>query len=294
MFARVEPSQKLQIVESLIRLGHFVAVTGDGANDAPALRAAHIGVAMGKKGTDVARENAELILADDNFASIVAGVEEGRIAYANVRKVVFLLISSGAAEILLFVLAVATGLPLPLLPAQLLWLNLVTNGIQDVALAFEPGEGRELEQPPRPPSEPIFDRAMVERTVLSAVVMASVGFAAFSWMLHQGWDVSTARNGLLLLMVLFENVQAGNSRSETRSLLRLSPMRNPLLFFGTMTALLLHVAAMYTPGVRGLLRVEPVPVAQWAVTIAMALSLLVTMEIYKAVRRRRPPSLSWW
>ena len=141
VFARVEPSQKLQIVESLIRLGHFVAVTGDGANDAPALRAAHIGVAMGRHGTDVARENAELILADDNFASIVAGVEEGRIAYANVRKVVFLLISSGAAEILLFVLAVATGLPLPLLPAQLLWLNLVTNGIQDVALAFEPGEG---------------------------------------------------------------------------------------------------------------------------------------------------------
>jgi magnesium-transporting ATPase (P-type) len=248
---------------------------------------------MGRHGTDVARENAELILADDNFASIVAGVEEGRIAYANVRKVVFLLISSGAAEILLFMLAVATGLPLPLLPAQLLWLNLVTNGIQDVALAFEPGEGGELDRPPRPPGEPIFDRAMIERTLVSAALMAIVGFAAFSWMLHQGWDAPAARNGLLLLMVLFENVQAGNSRSETKSLLRLSPMRNPLLFFGTMTALLLHVAALYTPGVRELLRVEPVPVTQWVVMIAMALSLLVTMEIYKAVRRRRAHSLSW-
>ena len=133
---------------------------------------------------------------------------------------------------------------------------------------------------------------MIERTLVSAALMAIVGFAAFSWMLHQGWDVSTARNGLLLLMVLFENVQAGNSRSETRSLLRLSPMRNPLLLFGTMTALLLHVAAMYTPGVRGLLRVEPVPVAQWVVTIALALTLLVTMEIHKAMRRRRPRSVA--
>jgi magnesium-transporting ATPase (P-type) len=107
-------------------------------------------------------------------------------------------------------------------------------------------------------------------------------------MLRQGWDVPTARNGLLLLMVLFENVQAGNSRSETRSLLTMDPLRNPLLFFGTMTALLLHAVAMYTPGVRGLLRVEPVPVAQWATTIAMALSLLVTMELYKAIRRSWP------
>ncbi|MCK5642972.1 MAG: HAD-IC family P-type ATPase, partial [Gammaproteobacteria bacterium] len=144
VFARVEPQQKLEIVQSLQRNGHFVAVSGDGANDAPALRAAHVGVAMGKSGTDVARETADLIIADDNFSSIVAGVEEGRIAYGNVRKVIFLLISTGMAELVLFALALLTGLPLPLLAVHLLWLNLVTNGIQDVALAFEPGEGNEL------------------------------------------------------------------------------------------------------------------------------------------------------
>ena len=152
-FARVEPQQKLDIVQSLQRNGHFVAVSGDGANDAPALRAAQVGVAMGRSGTDVARETADLIITDDNFASIVAGVEEGRIAYANVRKVIFLLISTGAAELVLFTLALQFGLPLPLLAVQLLWLNLVTTGIQDVALAFEPGEGDELRCPPRPPRE---------------------------------------------------------------------------------------------------------------------------------------------
>ena len=138
MFARVSPTQKLEIVDVLIRRGEFVAVTGDGVNDAPALRRANIGVAMGS-GTDVAKEVGSMIVADDNFASIVAGVEEGRFAYDNVRKVIYLLISTGAAEVLMFIAAILAGLPIPLLAVQLLWLNLVTNGIQDVALAFEGG-----------------------------------------------------------------------------------------------------------------------------------------------------------
>ena len=138
VFARIAPLQKLQIEESLIKAGHFVAVTGDGVNDAPALRRANIGVAMGS-GTDVAKDTGEMIITDDNFASIVGGIEEGRFAYANVRKVIYLLISTGMAEIILFSLAIFTGLPIPLLAVQLLWLNLVTNGIQDVALAFEGG-----------------------------------------------------------------------------------------------------------------------------------------------------------
>lgn len=145
VFTRVEPKQKLEIVESLQLNAHFVAVSGDGANDAPALQAAHIGVAMGESGKDVARETADLIITDDNFSSIVAGVREGRVAYANVRKVIFLLISTVFGEIVLFTLALLAGLPLPLLAVKLLWLNLVTNGIQDFALAFEKAEGDELE-----------------------------------------------------------------------------------------------------------------------------------------------------
>ncbi len=291
VFARVEPNQKLQIVQALIRNGHFVAVTGDGANDAPALRAAHIGVAMGERGTDVARESSELILTNDDFASIVAGVEEGRVAYGNVRKVIFLLVSCGAAEVLLFILATAAGMPPPLWPVQLLWLNLVTNGIQDVALAFEPAEGGELARPPRSPREPIFNRTMIERTLVSAAVMAGVSFAAYRWMLEAGWSVGAAQNGVLLLLVLFENIQAGNSRSETASLFTLSPLRNKLLLGGTVLAQLLHIAAIYTPGLRDVLRLEPVTIGQWLVTLALALSLFVAIELHKVVLRRRgaPP-----
>jgi Ca2+-transporting ATPase len=285
VFARVEPKQKLAIVESLARQGHFIAVTGDGANDAPALRAAHVGVAMGGRGTDVARETADLVLTDDNFASIVAGVEEGRISYGNVRKVVFLLVSTGAAEIVLFFLSMLKGLPVPLYPAQLLWLNLVTNGIQDVALAFEPGEGDELRRRPRPPREPIFDRPMIERCVLSALVMGGVTFAAFSHWLDQGVGEFAARNSVLLLLVLFENVQIGNSRSETRSAFGLGPLRNPLLLFGTAAAQLLHIGVLYTPGISDVLRVQPVSLAHWAQLLAMALTILVAMEAYKLARR---------
>ncbi|MEK9971053.1 MAG: cation-transporting P-type ATPase, partial [Ferrovibrio sp.] len=157
VFARIEPLQKLAIVESLQRQGHVVAVTGDGINDAPALKAADIGVAMGRGGTDVARDAADLILVDDNFASIVAGIEEGRAAYANLRKVILHCISTGAAEIMLMLLATLSGLPPPLTAVQLLWLNLVANGIQDVALAFEKPEPGLLAQPPRPRRSSIFD-----------------------------------------------------------------------------------------------------------------------------------------
>ncbi len=286
VFARVEPRQKLEIVRSLQRSGHFVAVSGDGANDAPALNAAQIGVAMGKSGTDVARETADLIITDDRFDSIVAGVEEGRIAYANVRKVIFLLISTGAAELVLFVLALFSGQPLPLLAVQLLWLNLVTNGIQDIALAFEPGEGDELNRPPRSPQEPIFNRLMVERVIISALVIGSVAFLLFQWLIKQGYSIEEARNGTLLLMVLFENVHVFNSRSETRSVFRHSPMRNPLLLFGTLSAQLIHIGAMYTPWIRDVLHIQPVSLNHWLELLSLALSVLIVMELHKAIKSK--------
>jgi magnesium-transporting ATPase (P-type) len=288
VFARADPSQKLEIVRALRRLGHFIAVTGDGANDAPALRAAHIGVAMGRRGTDVARESADIVLADDDFSSIAAGVEEGRIAYANVRKVVFLLVSTGAAEIVLFLLAVVAGTPLPLLPVQLLWLNLVTNGIQDVALAFEPAEGREMTRPPRPPREAIFDRVMLTRTAASAAVMGLLAFAAFRAALRLDWTLDRVRNGVLLMMVLFENVQAGNARSETQGVLRLAPTRNPLLLLGTVAALALHVVAMHVPAFAGVLGVQPAGAWEWLAAGAGALVLAGAVDVEKAIRRARP------
>ena len=281
VFARVAPRQKLELVDAARRVGHFVAVTGDGVNDAPALRAANIGVAMGKSGTDVAREAAELVLSDDNFATIVAGIEEGRVAYDNVRKVIYLLISTGAAEVVLVVLALLAGLPLPLLAVQLLWLNLVTNGIQDVALAFEPSEGDVLSRAPRPPSESIFNRLMIERTIVAALVMGSVGFGAFWWMLRAGWTEATARNALLLLMVLFENVHIGNCRSETKSALRLSPFRSPILLGGALIALLIHLVTMFVPLGQKILHVEPVGLTTFACLWALALSVFVAMEIHK-------------
>ena len=286
VFARVEPQQKLNIVRSLQRNGHFVAVSGDGANDAPALRAAQVGVAMGRSGTDVARETADLIITDDNFASIVAGVEEGRVAYANVRKVIFLLISTGAAELVLFALALLANLPLPLLAVQLLWLNLVTNGIQDVALAFEPGEGNELHSPPRKPQEPIFNRLMIERVVLSALVIGSVAFLLFQLLLERGYSIDQARNGTLMLMVLFENIHVFNSRSENLSAFRHNPMRNPLLLFGTVVAQLIHIGAMYTPWISDVLQIQPISPQHWVILLGLALTVLIVMEIDKALRSR--------
>ena len=285
VFARVGPHQKLDIVQSLQRNGHFVAVSGDGANDAPALRAAQVGVAMGLSGTDVARETADLIITDDNFESIVSGVEEGRVAYANVRKVIFLLISTGAAELILFTLSLLSGLPLPLVAVQLLWLNLVTNGIQDVALAFEPGEGNELSHPPRQPDEPIFNRLMIERVVTSALIIGAVAFLVFQWLLARGFTLDEARNGTLLLMVLFENVHVFNCRSETLSVFRHNFLSNPVLLIGTIVAQLVHIGAMYTPWISDVLHIQPVSPQHWLELLALALTVLVAMELHKAVRR---------
>jgi P-type Ca2+ transporter type 2C len=281
VFARVTPRQKLEIVHSARKAGHFVAVTGDGVNDAPALRDANIGVAMGKSGTDVAREAASLVISDDNFSSIVAGIEEGRIAYNNIRNVTLLLVSTGAAELLMVFLAIVCGFPIPLLPVQLLWLNLVTNGIQGVALAFEPGDNEELRRKPRPPDEPIFNRLLIERTAISVLVMALGGFAVYAYALYLGWEVAAARNFLLLTMVLFEIIHIANCRSETKSAFKKVPWSNPVLFFGTLAAFGLHLLAMNWSPLQSILRAQPVSADAWLGASAIALLILPAVEIHK-------------
>lgn len=281
VFSRVLPHEKFQIVRAAQAHGDFVAVTGDGVNDAPALREANIGVAMGKGGTDVARDASDLVISDDNFATIVSGIEEGRIAYANVRNVINLLITQGAAEVLVVALGVLFGLPLPLLPVQLLWLNLVTNGIQDVALAFEPGMGNELRRRPRPPGEGIFNRLMVQRVLVGSSVIGVVGFAVYYWLIHAGYAVEAARNLLLLLMVLFENVHLGNCRSETVSALKLSPLRSPLLLFGALAALGIHLLMMFLPWGQTLLHTQAIDLKSFIVLAALSLSVFFAMEGHK-------------
>ena len=287
VYARVSPHQKLLLVEQAQKDGEFVAVTGDGVNDAPALRAAQIGIAMGRAGTDVARDAADLILLDDGFPSIVDGIQQGRIAYDNVRKVIVLLVSCGAAEITVLALAVGFSLPLPLLPVQLLWLNLVTNGIQDVALAFEPEEGDVLKRRPRPPQEAVFNGLLIKRTALAAVVMGGVGFILFSELLKHGWGVEQARNALLLQMVMFETVQAGNSRLERKSVFHDPPWHSPVVVAGTAGGFALHVWMMNWGVGSAALGTGPLPVDLWLVISGLSLCPLVAVEIQKTLVRRK-------
>jgi magnesium-transporting ATPase (P-type) len=287
VFARVEPLQKLAIVEARLAEGHFVAVTGDGVNDAPALKAASIGVAMGKSGTDVAREAADLILTDDNFASIVAGVEEGRIAYANVRKVILLLLATGLAEVLIFLIALVVALPLPLFATQLLWLNLVTNGSQDVALGLEPGEPGIGRQRPRNPKEPLVDRRLFRLILVLGLGMGALAGLCYGLLLGQGHPEGEARTALLLLLVAMENIAALSCRSDLRSLFRTPLFGNPWLLASVMLALTLQVLAFLIPPLRDALRLEVPLWSALAWLPAFLLGYLALAEGAKGVMRRR-------
>lgn len=285
VFAQVSPLQKLTIVDAFMKLGHFVAVTGDGVNDAPALKRANLGVAMGS-GTDVAKESASMIVIDDNFSSIVTGIEEGRFAYDNVRKVIYLLITTGFAEIILFIMAIFIGLPLPLLAVQLLWLNLVTNGIQHIALAFEAGEPGAMSRKPRSPQEGIFNPLMVQQTLLSGFVIGSVALLAWAYMIHTlQLEEYIARNFLFSLMILFENMHVLNCRSEYRSIFSISLFKNKMLIFGILGAQLIHLSAMYIPWLSEILGIQPIPFSQWLILLLISSSIIISSEIFKLTKK---------
>lgn len=285
VYARVAPEEKLRIVRALTDLDEVVAVTGDGVNDAPALKAAAIGIAMGRSGTDVARAASDMVLTDDDFVSITAAVEEGRITFDNIRNVTFFLVSTGAATILAIVASVWLRWPLLMLPAQLLWLNLVTNGLQDLALAFEPGQKGSLRRPPRPRHEGVLSRTLWERVVVVGIVMAVGTLALFDWELDRSGSIPHAQSVALTTMVVFMAFHAGNARSEHRSLLRINPASNPFLLIATIAALGVHFAALYLPPTQYVLRVEPVSMDAWIRIVAVAASVLVVVEGHKLLRR---------
>lgn len=287
VFARVAPIQKKNIVDAMKQNKNFVSVTGDGANDAPALKVAHIGIAMGS-GTDLAKEAASLIVTDNNFASIAAGVEEGRYTYDNLRKIVYLLISTGAAEILMVAIPIIFGLPLPFIAVQLLWLNLVTNGIQELSLAFEEGDPLAMKKPPRDPNESIFDKLMNNQIIVSAIVMSIITILTWYWLTIQpDYNEIHARTVIMMLMVLIQNFHVLNCRSEIRSIFSLSFKKNNTVIISIILAQLVHIAASYTPGLRDILQLEPITLKEWLFLIPLASLILFAMEIYKYILRRK-------
>ena len=283
VFARVTPLQKLKIVESLKRQGEFIAVTGDGVNDAPALKAANIGIAMGS-GTDIARETADMIIVDDNFKSIVAGIKEGRVAYANIRKIILFLISYGLAEVAFFCLSIVLNLPMPLVAIQLLWLNVVTDGIQDFALSFEKAEKGILKEKPRDPKESIFNKELLQEILVSGSIIGIVVFTVWYMLLNKfSMEVSVARGYIMALMVFIQNIHVFNCRSEHRSAFKVPIKNNWLIVGGVAASVLLQIIVMEVPGFSSFLQTVSIPAMHLIWLFAIALSVLIVMEIYKKI-----------
>lgn len=281
VFTRVTPLQKLEIVESLKRQGEYVAVTGDGVNDAPALKSANIGVAMGS-GTDIARETAKMIIMDDNFKSIVAGVKEGRVAFANIRKIIYFLLSCGLAEVLFFCLSIIFNMPMPLVAIQLLWLNIVTDGIQDFALSFEKAEKNIMQEKQKSSSASLIDKSLLTQTLMSGLVIGILVFIVWYYLINTiKMDVSVARGYIMLLMVFMQNIHVFNCRSERESAFKISIMNNPLIVISVICCILLQVVVMEVDVLAGFLQTSPVPLMDVLILFLVASIVLFVIELYK-------------
>lgn len=286
VFARVKPADKVRIVDRLKANRQIVAVTGDGVNDAPALKSAHLGAAMGQTGTDVAKEASDMVITDDNFASVYSAVEEGRTAFRNIRMATFFLLSTGAADVLIILASLALRWPLPLLPAQILWCNVVTNGIADVALGFEPGERSLFRRSPRPVDEGVLDRTLIERLAVVAVWLAAGTLGIFYWVYSGDGNLDLARVSALTTLVLFQKVHVFNCRSEDVSIFRKNLLSNKVLFVGVLASLVVHIAALYIPWTQTLLHFEPLSGRIWIAAIAVAATAIIVNELHKWLRPR--------
>ncbi len=287
VFARVTPLQKLKIVESLQRQGEFVAVTGDGVNDAPAIKVANIGVAMGS-GTDVAKETAKMIIIDDNFSSIVAGIEEGRNAYSNIRKISLMLLSCGLAEVLFFVLSIAFDLPMPLVAIQLLWLNLVTDGLQDMALSFERETDTIMKEKPRSTKESLFEKELVKQILLSGTFIGVLVFIVWYILMNNfHMEVAHARGYVLALMVFIQNMHVLNCRSESKSVFENGFKQNKFVLFTIVGTIILQMIVMEVPILSRFLQTYDVPNLHLVILFVVSLPIILIMEMYKYVKKHK-------
>ena len=287
IFARASPEHKLRLVEALQASGNIVAMTGDGVNDAPALKRADVGVAMGLKGTDAAREASDMTLADDNFATIAAAVRQGRAVYDNLRKFLLFMLPTNGGEALVVIAALLLGFTFPLTAAQVLWINMVTAGALGIALAFEAPEANIMRRPPRPPDEPLFTRFFVWRLVFVSVLMMLGALALFLYKLESGGDIDVARTMVVNTIVLCEIVYLVNSRKLKHSVLsREGIAGNPYVPLTMMVCLLFQLAYVYWTPMHGIFGAAALSAGEWLATLAVALVLFFAVEAEKWVVRR--------
>jgi P-type Ca2+ transporter type 2C len=288
VFARVSPQHKVRIVSALRSRGHVVSMTGDGVNDAPALKRADIGVAMGITGTDVSKETADMVLTDDNYSSIVAAVEEGRIIYANIRKFIYYLISCNIGEILIVFISMLAGLPLPLRPIQLLWLNLVTDGAPALALGMEKGEPDTMRRPPRPAREPLINRDMVIGVVIQAIVMTASILTVFLIGLQRfPGDLAGAQTVAFATLVASELVRAFPSRSERLSIFSIGIASNPWMILAAASSFVLLLAVIYIPFFDPIFHTVMLGWTDWLIMLPFIFANAVAAELHKRYLRRK-------